>query len=327
MAKLPRHRMLWVTDAWDTLDYPKESTLRLMQEAILSPELSIDTYWCDARSIYFRDGKVLLQCKKLLDVHASRESKGFMFSESETKQPDFFTQIHYRTDPPVDLAYLDPLKLLVLGLDGIGARADKVIVNPPSVLCMGSEKLISKSILPPTIATSQFDLASRFGAEHGKVVLKPLHQAQSKGIELLDFTMEANLPKHYSVFETATRGFREPVLLQQFLPEITQGETRIWFLDGKILASARKIPKAGDYRIDMDRGGTLEEHALSRKEESVAKDISEVLKAHDIRLAAVDLISGFVTDFNFTSPGLLVQFEDLLGENFSKKILKALCRD
>jgi glutathione synthase/RimK-type ligase-like ATP-grasp enzyme len=115
-------------------------------------------------------------------------------------------------------------------------------------------------------------------------------------------------------------------MLQRFLAGIRNGEQRLWFLDGKLLAAACKRPKAGEFKIDMDRGGTVATTKLSAREKKAALKIGKHLRARGIRLAAVDLIEGYVTDFNFTSPGLLVQMEALLGENLAKPVIRALLK-
>jgi glutathione synthase len=178
--------------------------------------------------------------------------------------------------------------------------------------------------MPPSIAASDVEALVAWGAREGTAVLKPLHQAQSKGVERLDFSSESAREAARAKLLSVTEQGRTPVLLQRFLPGIALGETRLWFLNGRLLAQARKLPKQGEFRIDMDRGGSLARHELTEPERKAAERIGRHLRSLRVRMAAVDLIDGYVTDCNFTSPGLIAGMEDLLGENLARPVVESL---
>jgi glutathione synthase len=156
-------------------------------------------------------------------------------------------------------------------------------------------------------------------------VLKPLYLAQSKGVEVID-THSFSIATVRDRMKRATEDGRLPIIVQEFLPGISEGETRLWFVNGKLLATVRKKPLHGETIIDMDRGGTLGKWKINSSERRVAAKISTLLKQKKILYAAVDLIDGKITDFNHTSPGLLVSMEDLLGENLAKRALSPILR-
>ena len=107
---------------------------------------------------------------------------------------------------------------------------------------------------------------------------------------------------------------------------IAEGEQRLWFVDGKLLAAVRKLPQTGDFRVNIDGGSRVVATRLTRREREVAAKIGRVLRREKIRLAAVDLIEGWITGFNFTSPGLIVAMERVLGENLARPIVRAVAR-
>ena len=221
----------------------------------------------------------------------------------------------------MDLAYLHPLQLLVL--------AKARVVNPPQILMTHNEKLegaFLKGVMPGTIASSQWESLQRFGKQNQKTVLKPMHQAQSKGVQLLSWTSTAEVETSKQALSEATEGFSRPVVLQKYLAGIKNGEQRLWFLDGKLLACARKMPLQNDFRVNIDGGSTLQKTTLSASEKKTAAQISKFLRGQRIRLAAIDLIEGFVTDFNFTSPGLITMMEEVLGQNLAGPIIRALAK-
>jgi glutathione synthase len=211
-----------------------------------------------------------------------------------------------------------------LGLRGIKTCE---VVNPLEVLLSLNEKMEAAALgdlMPPSRISSQWDLLYEFGKAQGRTVLKPLHEAQSHGIELLDWRTPDSIEDAKMKLSLSTQRFQTPVILQTYLEGIAEGETRLWFIDGKLLATVKKFPVTGDFRVNIDRGSQLSQTTLSRSDRTQALKIAKHLKNRKIRLAAVDLIEGYVTDFNLTSPGLIPLMEATLGENLAKPIVQAL---
>lgn len=321
MKNLPR--ILWITDPWNTLDHNKDTSLRLMQEGAKEGYLQ---FWCDSKSIRLEKNKVVLESQKVISIEEARNPDSFILGNKKEMQPSEFSSIHYRTDPPVDSAYLDPLRLLALGLE----RSRKTeVINPLPVLLQQNEKIeaayLSK-LMPPSCVSSQWEVLSKFGKDYGRTVLKPLHEAQSHGIELLDWRNPDGIEDAKRKLEQGTKRFYSPVILQTYLEGIIDGEVRLWFLDGRLLSCAKKMPIDGDFRVDIDRGSRLVPVSLNRKEKEIVTQVGKHLKMRGIRLAAVDLIENFVTDFNFTSPGLIFQMEKISSENLANKIITTVSR-
>ena len=150
-----------------------------------------------------------------------------------------------------------------------GTKRRGELVNPAHLLAVGNEKLeasLIPGLTPPTVASSQWEYLHAFGRAEGRTVLKPLHQAQSKGIELLDWRTETGLQKARQSVEAATSGFTLPIVLQRYLPGIADGEKRLWFVDGILLATIRKLPLPNDFRVNMDGGSRLAPAELDSSE-------------------------------------------------------------
>ena len=313
-----KHRFLWITDPWSTLDYPNDTTLRLIEESIHLGHLN---FWCDVKSIRLDNQKALLTASLITEVEPARSETCFSFAPAETLEVSKFHSIHYRVDPPVDHAYLHPLQILA-------SHAGKTsIVNPPSILFSANEKwegMLLPKLTPPTLVSSDEEALLAFARKHAKVVLKPLHTAQSQGIELIDLEKEPRSAQ--DLIRSASFNYQNPIQLQKFLPRIAQGETRLWFVDAKLLAVATKLPLRGDFRVNIDRGSLVEPATLSAKEKVAARKIAAHLRKRRIRLAAVDLIDGLITDFNFTSPGLITQIEKATHQNLARKMITALTK-
>jgi glutathione synthase len=321
-SKNSSYRFLWVTDPWETLDHEKDTTLRLAQEAAI---LGFGSYWCDVKSIRYQDRRVVLDAAPVSSEAPQSDKRAFPMKTMEVGD---FSAIHYRVDPPVDLVYLHPLQLLNLGLQSLKKPKTK-LVNSPEILFMQNEKMEASflgALMPETLVSSQWEPLKEFAKKNRKVVLKPLHQAQSHGIELLHWKGPTEEEKIKAVLQKSTENFQAPVLLQVYLSGISEGEQRLWFVDGKLIATVRKHPLKNDFRVNIDAGSALQKTFLNAREQEASKKIGKFLAAEKIRLAAVDLIDGLVTDFNFTSPGLITQMEKVLGQNLAKTIIQALAK-
>ena len=209
-----------MTDPWSVLVHYRETTLRLIQEA---SRHDINQAWADVRSIRFEDGRVLVDVKPILNVDPTLSETAFQWGEPKTVPVDEFTQIHYRTDPPIDGAYIHPLQLLQMGTR---ANPRSKIVNPAHVLMTLNEKIEALSVpelLPPMIISSNLDSLCEFGRKNQKTVAKPLNDSKAKGVELLEWETQDQITENRAFIQEITQNFRLPMVLQLFLPEIHQG--------------------------------------------------------------------------------------------------------
>lgn len=317
-------RLLWVTDAWETLDHPRDTTLRLAEEA---QRMGARCFIAENRSIELIDGRVHAAISEITGIMHPRTSNLVFRSSAERLPIAGFDHLFYRTDPPVDLSYLLPLQLLSYGVRTKEKRYPKVH-SPIESLFYLNEKwamLYLGKFFPKSLISARSDKLLEFARTLGKTVLKPLYLAQSKGVKVID-TAAADEESLRSIFEEATGGQKIPVILQEFLPGIAEGEIRLWFSGGKLIAAVKKMPRIGESVINMDQGGTLERAKLGTREKKAVASIEKMLRKEKILFAAVDLIDGKITDFNHTSPGLLVPMEELLGENLAKKALAPIFR-
>lgn len=319
-------KTLWITDPWDSLDHERDSTLRLMQECAL---LGIPAYW--STPSLMRTEAVRQKLKTWFNTFEWNDPKTLV-----QKELSEFTHVFYRVDPPVDVKYLQPLILLQTC-----ATKKTKLINPPQAIFSISEKLGPPelaSLLPQTLVSSHWGTLHTFGSklthlQKMATIAKPLNQAQSKGVVKLEWNNDLQIEHAHQTLSQLTQNFTQNVVLQEFLPAIEQvGETRLWFLNSRLIAQVQKLPAAGQYKIDMDQGGTTQKLVtLSPAVKKIIPQISRALKKHGVAMAAVDCIQAtntraVVTDFNITSPGLLVQLEKLTASNLSAKILKAVLR-
>jgi glutathione synthase len=315
-------KVLWVTDPWETLDHRNDTTLRLVQESLI---LGHAAWWCDPAGIRFETGRVVVRCRRVRGTSPERVADGWSLDPAADLGVELLDAVHYRVDPPVDRRYWEHLQLLAL----VCGPAGPELVNPSDVITRFGDKLGPSSLLdalPATMVSSSWETLEAFGRAQGRAVLKPLGDAQSRGVQLLDWGSPEGAAKAHAVIEEMSDGFARPVLLQRFLPEVYQGEKRLWFVDGELLAYVQKQPLEGSFVIDMDKGSACRTCELSAAEVKLASRIGDGFRAHRVRLAAVDLIGGHVTDWNLTSPGMIPTMERILGRNLAVSVIGALAR-
>jgi glutathione synthase len=240
-------------------------------------------------------------------------------------EPSCFRQVHDRVDPPVNDQYID----LARRLDA-GAIHGEGLLNPLEVITRQSEKLPLPELrhLAPRhwVVHPEGDLASAldFVGQHPNFVSKPMNLAQSIGVRR--HQCPPSKEERVNLILEITDQFRKPVFLQEYLPGISQGEIRMWFAMGRFIGALKKFPASGDFRVLIDEGSKIEIHRPDSKELLIADEIGHALRKRRIALAAVDFISGKISDFNITSPGLLVQLEEVHGLNLAEQVIRELLK-
>lgn len=303
--------LVWVTDPWHSLDHSADTTLRLFRECL---QLNIPTRWSSSDFI------LNTQCLTSVNVCAW-DGKSGMPSEPFEVQTSKIHRLLYRPDPPVDLSYLSLLSQLE---ERLGSSR---ILNPPSVLKQ-SEKLLPPSLshlAPLGWVVSDTQSSEKCWNESSTLrefVLKPMNSAQSKGVEILK--SPSNQQEWGSLMFEKTKQWTEPVMIQEFLPQIHEGEIRLWFVFGRFLAALKKFPISGDFRVQIDQGSRIEPFHPTSELLPLISQIGLALSNQGVALAAIDLIGSKISDYNITSPGLLVQLEQVHQKNFSRIIIEEI---
>lgn len=304
-------RLLWFADPWKTLDVARDTTVRLAeaceQEGIESGITDFSLlHWSAAEP---KGARVQF-----------RNAAGLIAGEAELSA---WNQIHYRVDPPVGAEYLAPLAALTAA--GVSDR----VVNPMESIVFAGTKLLPQPVLdlgPSFILSSDWSELKAWGQTHGRTVLKPLHDAASRGIERHEWLAPGGTERARESLQKATLGWTRPILLTRYLPEIEKGELRTWWLDGVCIGSLVKYPLAGDFKVNVDQGSRLGPGAPSAAQKRRFGAIARLLRQWGVRLAAVDWIGECVTDVNITSPGLLRQLEELSAKPLARTIVRQLVR-
>ncbi len=223
-----------------------------------------------------------------------------------------------RQDPPFDLGYITATHLL----ERISDRT--LVVNDPASVRNAPEKLFVldyQRFMPPTLITRSVDEARAFLNEHGSIVVKPLHGNGGKAIFKIDADAQ-NLSSLIEVFNTA---YREPHMVQAFLPAVAKGDKRIVLVDGEVAGAVNRLPGAGEIRSNLAVGGTAAKTELTQREREICAALGPELKRRGLIFVGIDVIGGeWLTEINVTSPTGIVAIEKFDGTDVAGMIWDAI---
>ncbi len=223
-----------------------------------------------------------------------------------------------RQDPPFDLGYITATHLL----ERIADRT--LVVNDPAQVRNAPEKVFVldyPQFMPPTLVTRSLDEARAFLAEHGAIVVKPLHGNGGKAI----FKVERDGLNLSALFEVFNQTWREPHMVQAFLPAVAQGDKRIVLVDGAVAGAINRLPGAGEIRSNLAVGGSAEKTELTPREREICEVLGPELKKRGLLFVGIDVIGGeWLTEINVTSPTGIVAIERFDGTDVAGLIWDAI---
>ncbi|MEW5425017.1 glutathione synthase [Amorphus sp. 3PC139-8] len=200
-----------------------------------------------------------------------------------------------RQDPPFDLAYIAATHMLER------VHPDALVVNDPAAVRNAPEKLYVMrfpELMPPTLITRDRAAIDAFRAEHGDIVMKPLFGAGGQAV----FRITQDDLNYGSLYDFFAATFREPWVIQRFLPKVSEGDKRIILVDGEFAGAVNRVPAKGDIRSNMVRGGAAAATDLTEREREIVASVGPYLREENILFAGIDVIDGNLTEINVTSP-------------------------
>ena len=299
-------------DPIDRINIAGDSTFALMLEAqARGHALSYYT----AETLAMRDGEVFATVQPV----EVRDIKGDHFTLGEKKRVrvDGFDVILMRQDPPFDMHYVTATHLL----ERVHPRT--LVVNDPAHVRNAPEKIFVTEfpeLMPPTLITRDLEEIKAFRDEFGDIVVKPLYG--NGGAAVFRLTRDdLNFGSLYDLFATT---FREPWVVQRFIPEVTQGDKRIILVDGVFAGAVNRVPSPGDLRSNMVRGGAAKETDLTAREREICEALGPSLKAKGLLFTGIDVIDGNLTEINVTSPTGIRAIRRLGGPDIASLIWDAI---
>ena len=225
-----------------------------------------------------------------------------------------------RQDPPFDLGYITATHLLER------IQGETLVVNDPAAVRNAPEKLWVldfQQFMPPTAITRSLGLARKFLADHGEVVIKPLHGFAGGSV----FRIGPDGRNLASLIELFNKTYSEPHILQKFLPEITGGDKRIVLIDGEAAGAVNRIPNEGEIRSNLAVGGTAAKTELTSREREICRVLGPECRERGLLFVGIDVIGGqWLTEINVTSPTGIVAIDAFNGTDTPALIWDAIER-
>jgi glutathione synthase len=225
-----------------------------------------------------------------------------------------------RQDPPFDLGYITATHLLER------IQSETLVVNNPAAVRDAPEKLWVldfPQFMPPTTITRSLGLARKFLAEQGEIVIKPLHGFAGGSV----FRIGSDGRNLASLMELFNKTYREPHVLQKFLPEIVDGDKRIVLVDGEVAGAINRVPGEGEIRSNLAVGGKAAKTGLTAREEEICAVLGPECRKRGLLFVGIDVIGGkWLTEINVTSPTGIVAIDQFNGTDTPALIWDAIER-
>jgi glutathione synthase len=265
--------------------------------------------------LVLRDGRLYARARRL-QVRRERGNH-FTLGEFETLDLSTMDLVLMRQDPPFDMAYITATHLLE------HIHPQTLVLNDPVHVRNAPEKLFVthfEGVMPPTLIASDKQAIERFRAEHGDIVIKPLFGNGGSDV----FHVGPGDENFNALVEMFTRLYREPLIVQRYLPEVRQGDKRIVLIDGKPLGAVARIPKAGEARANLHVGARGVKAVLTERDKEICAAIGPVLKERGLVFVGIDVIGNYLTEINVTSPTGIQEINRLDGVSLEVDLWEAM---
>jgi glutathione synthase len=299
-------------DPIETIDIDADSTFVLALEGQARGHA---LYHYLPRHLFFRDGRVYARARAL----QVRRERGNHASLGGPEVIDLATMdiVLMRQDPPFDMSYITATHLLE------HIHPQTLVVNDPIHVRNAPEKLFVthfEGLLPPTLITADRAEIAAFRAQHKDIIVKPLFGNGGSGV----FHITPDDENLNALLEVFTQLYREPVIVQRYLPEVREGDKRIILIDGQPAGAVNRVPAAGEARSNLHVGGKAMKSTLTHREREICEAIGPTLKDRGLIFVGIDVIGMHLTEINVTSPTGIQEINRFDGTRLEAKIWDAI---
>ncbi len=303
-------------DPIDSINIAGDSSFALM---LAAQERGHRLWHYDVRHLTWRDDRLTARARAV----TVRRVEGDHYTLGDEEVIDLGKDIDVvlmRQDPPFDLGYITATHLL----ERISERT--LIVNDPASVRNAPEKVMVLDyarFMPPTLVTLDLDEVRAFHAQHGSIVVKPIHGNGGKAV----FRIGDDGMNLSALVELFGQVWREPFMVQAFLPSVAEGDKRIVLVDGAIAGAINRKPGEGEFRSNLAAGGHAEATTLTAREEEICVAMGPELKRRGLIFTGIDVIGGeWLTEINVTSPTGIVAIDTFNGTDTPGMIWDAIDR-
>ncbi|MSO80631.1 MAG: glutathione synthase [Alphaproteobacteria bacterium] len=277
-------------DPVETISIDADSTFALALEA---QKRGHALWHYHPRELSLRDGRVRARARPVM----FRRERGnhFTLGAEEVLDLAVVDVVLMRQDPPFDMAYISATHILE------HVHPKTLVVNDPVSVRNAPEKLFVthfEGVMPPTLITSDRREILAFRDEHKDIIVKPLYGNGGAGV----FHIVPGDENLASLLELFTQLYREPVVVQRYVPEVRLGDKRIVLVEGRPVGAINRVPAAGEARSNMHVGGRPVQTKLTKRDQEICKSIGPALRERGLVFVGIDVIGNWLTEINVTSP-------------------------
>lgn len=291
-------------DPLENLKLATDSTWQLMLEAARRGKI----YHYTPKELIWNNGELLAICSEV-----KINNQQYQLEEKKILNLEQMDVIFIRQDPPYDMAYLTTTYLLE-------KIANKVLlINNPRAIRDFPEKIAVldfQDFHPASIVTYNLNEAKKFANNHDKVIIKPLYGFAGGDV----FCASADDVNFTGIINNLIEIHNMPVIVQEFISLVSEGDKRIILVDGDPVGAFLRVPLKGDVRSNLACGGIAQKTELNERDLEICSALKDLLKNNGLFLVGIDIIAGYLTEINITSPTGLVQIKNFNNFNIAKEI-------
>jgi glutathione synthase len=304
-------RMAFIMDPIGSINIEKDTTFVLMLE---SQSRGHEVWYLEPKDLFVRDGKAW---GNVSEIRLKRAKDSYQFGRTDTVPLESFHVVWMRKDPPFNLDYIYATYILSL----INTERT-LVVNNPKGLRESNEKFYALNfprLIPPTLVTKDVNKLRNFlGEVGGEMVVKPLDGCGGEGVFYVrEGDRNANV-----IMETVTEGGRRYVLAQRFIEKVSEGDKRIILLNGEPLGAVLRIAKpGGEFRCNFHSGGSPAKTEINDRDLQICREIAPRLREDGLYFVGIDVIGGYLTEVNTTSPTGIQEINRLCGTKLEAQVI------
>jgi glutathione synthase len=295
-------------DPIERIDIRGDSTFALLLEA---QKRGHDVFYYTPPNLSLRDGKLIAEGHSL--TVEDRPGNHYRLAYPRSVDLAEYDVVQLRQDPPFDMAYITTTHLL----ERIHPKT--LVVNDPASVRNSPEKIFVLDFLdlmPPTLVTRSPEQIRAFRAKHKDIVVKPLYGNGGAAI----FRLPEGDTNLNSLIELLGMSFREPIMVQRYVPAVTKGDKRIILVDGEFAGAINRVPPPGETRSNLHIGGRAERTTLTKRDKEICARLGPELKRRGLIFTGIDVIGGYLTEINVTSPTGIRQVQEFGGPDIAALI-------
>jgi glutathione synthase len=295
-------------DPIERIDIRGDSTFALLLEAQWRGH---DVFYYTPDNLSLRDGRLIALGHSL----TVDDSPGEHYRLAHQREEDLsrYDVVQLRQDPPFDMAYITTTHLL----ERIHPKT--LVVNDPASVRNAPEKVFVLDFLdlmPPTLVTRSADAIKTFRAEHKDIVVKPLYGNGGAAV----FRVAEGDTNLNALIELLGITFREPIMVQRYVPQVRQGDKRIILVDGSFAGAINRVPSPDETRSNLHIGGRAEPTSLTARDQEICARLGPELKKRGLIFVGIDVIGDYLTEINVTSPTGIRQVAQFGGPDIAAMI-------